>query len=98
MTVPDQAKSTDSAGAALFRAHVAELRARTDQALAAAGFDGVIFQSGEPLGLARDDQHYPYKAHPYFKWWTPLTDAPGSLVHYRRGNRPQLIFFVATDF
>lgn len=83
---------------ALFRDHVAELRARTDQALAAAGFDGVIFQSGEPLGLARDDQHYPYKAHPYFKWWAPLADAPGSLVHYRRGHRPQLIFFVATDF
>jgi Xaa-Pro dipeptidase len=82
----------------LFPAHIAELRSRTDRALAAAGFDGVVFQSGEPLGLARDDQHYPYKAHPYFKWWAPLADAAGSLIHYRAGSRPRLIFFVATDF
>jgi len=82
----------------LFPAHIAELRSRTDRALATAGFDGVVFQSGEPLGLARDDQHYPYKAHPYFKWWAPLADAAGSLIHYRAGSRPRLIFFVATDF
>ena len=98
MTAPARSLSNAPTREALFRDHVAELRARTDQALAAAGFDGVIFQSGEPLGLARDDQHYPYKAHPYFKWWVPLADAPGSLVHYRKGSRPQLIFFVATDF
>lgn len=82
----------------LFPAHVAELRSRTDRALAAVGFDAVVIQSGEPIGLARDDQHYPYKAHPYFKWWVPLNDAAGSLIHYRAGTRPQLIFFVATDF
>ncbi len=98
MTAPARSLSNAPTREALFRDHVAELRARTDRALAAAGFDGVIFQSGEPLGLARDDQHYPYKAHPYFKWWVPLADAPGSLMHYRRGSRPQLIFFVATDF
>ena len=82
----------------LFPAHIAELRSRTDRALAAAGFDGVVFQSGEPLGLARDDQHYPYKAHPYFKWWAPLADAAGSLIHYRAGFRPRPILFVATPF
>ena len=63
----------------LFPAHIAELRSRTDRALAAAGFDGVVFQSGEPLGLARDDQHYPYTAHPHFKWWAPLADAAAGL-------------------
>ncbi|MGA0053581.1 MAG: Xaa-Pro dipeptidase [Steroidobacteraceae bacterium] len=98
MTAPTQLFRTARNREALFRDHVAELRARTDRALAAAAFDGVVIQSGEPLGLARDDQQYPYKAHPYFKWWVPLADAPGSLVHYRPGLRPQLIFFVATDF
>ena len=48
----------------LFPAHIAELRSRTDRALAAAGFDGVVFQSGEPLGLARDDQHPRPQARP----------------------------------
>ena len=98
MTAPAASFSNLPSPDGLFPAHITELRARTDRALTSAKFDGVIFQSGEPLGLARDDQHYPYKAHPYFKWWAPLADAPGSLIHYRPGSPPQLIFFVATDF
>ncbi len=82
----------------LYVTHLAEVARRTTDALARTGFDGVILQSGEALGLFQDDQHYPYKAHPPFKWWVPLLDAPGSLVHFEPGCRPKLLFHVATDF
>jgi len=78
--------------------HLVEISRRSAQALENSGYDAVIFQAGEPLTLARDDQHYPFKAHPYFKWWLPLVDAPGSLVYFRPGERPKLVFFVASDF
>jgi len=82
----------------LFPAHLAEVASRTAAALERCGFDAVLLHAGEPLELFRDDQHYPFKAHPPFKWWAPLLDAPGSMVLCRPGQRPQLIFHVATDF
>ena len=82
----------------LFSAHLAEVGRRTASALARSGFDGVLLHAGEALDLFGDDQHYPYKAHPPFKWWAPLLDAPGSLVHFEPGRRPRLLFKVATDF
>ena len=82
----------------LYAAHLAEVRRRTDEALAHCGFDGLILHAGDAIGLFADDQHYPYKAHPPFKWWAPLLDAPGSLVLHRPGLRPQLVFHAETDF
>lgn len=82
----------------LYPAHLAEVARRTTDALQRSGFEGVVLQAGEALGLFVDDQHYPYKAHPPFKWWVPLLDAPGSLLHFQPGQRPRLLFFVATDF
>ena len=82
----------------LFRDHLLELDRLTARALAAHGFDGLILHAGEALDLFLDDQHYPFKAHPPFKRWAPLLDAPGSLVLVRPGLKPRLIFKVATDF
>ena len=82
----------------LYADHLAEVARRTTDALRLSSLEGVILQSGEALGLFQDDQHYPYKAHPPFKWWAPLLDAPGSLVHFQPGKRPRLVFHVATDF
>ena len=82
----------------LYPAHLTEVARRTTEALERCGFEGVVLQAGEALGLFADDQHYPYKAHPPFKWWVPLLDAPGSLLHFQPGQRPRLLFFAATDF
>lgn len=82
----------------LYPAHLAEVSRRTEAALLRSGLDAVILHAGEALGLFLDDQHYPFKAHPPFKWWAPLLDAPGSLVYFRPGERPRLIFHVETDF
>lgn len=82
----------------LFAAHLAEVSRRTAAALEASKLDGIIVHAGEALGLFLDDQHYPFKAHPPFKWWLPLLDAPGSMVHFRAGQRPTLLFRIETDF
>jgi Xaa-Pro dipeptidase len=82
----------------LFSAHLAEVARRSAAALEKCGFEALILHAGEPLDLFRDDQHYPFKAHPPFKWWAPLLDAPGSMVLFQPGRRPTLIFHVATDF
>ncbi|MBM4239570.1 MAG: Xaa-Pro dipeptidase, partial [Gammaproteobacteria bacterium] len=84
--------------ARLYPAHLAELCRRTEDALLRSKLDAVILHAGEPIGLFLDDQHYPFKAHPPFKWWAPLLDAPGSLILFRPGSRPKLIFHVETDF
>jgi Xaa-Pro dipeptidase len=84
--------------ARLYPAHLAELCRRTEDALLRSKLDTVILHAGEPIGLFLDDQHYPFKAHPPFKWWAPLVDAPGSLILFRPGSRPKLIFHVETDF
>lgn len=81
-----------------YRAHLAEITARTARALAACGYDGLILQAGEPPGWFRDDQGYAYKPHADFRLWLPLLDAPGSLLQIVPGRRPRLVFFVADDF
>lgn len=89
---------SDQPLAPLFHAHLAEIGRRTAAALAATGYDGVILHAGELIGVFEDDQHYPFKAHAPFRWWAPLTDAPGSLVVVRPGEKPRLVFRVETDF
>lgn len=84
--------------APLYRAHLAEIAARTARALAASGYDGLVLQAGEPPGWFRDDQGHPYKTHADFRLWLPLLDAPGSLLQFVPGHKPRLVFFVADDF
>lgn len=84
--------------APLFLDHLAEIGRRTARALAATGYEGVVLHAGEPLGVFEDDQHHPFRAHAPFRWWAPLTDAPGSLVVFRPGHPPRLVFRVETDF
>lgn len=82
----------------VFRQHLQTVSQHTSKALELGGFEGLILHAGEPPGLFEDDQHYPYKVHPSFKWWAPLLDAPGSMLLIRPGQPPRLIVRIATDF
>lgn len=84
--------------ATLFRDHLAEISRRTTLALEATGHAGLVLHAGEPLGVFEDDQQYPFRPHAPFRWWAPLLDAPGSLVVFRPGERPRLVFRVEPDF
>jgi Xaa-Pro dipeptidase len=83
---------------AAFPAHLAELRRRTDLALAAHGFDGLALYSGSAGYAFLDDHAYPYRANPHFKHWAPLTDVPQSFVGYSPGQQPLLCFHQPADY
>jgi Xaa-Pro dipeptidase len=81
-----------------FPAHLSTIRARTDDALAASGYDAAAFFSGRPLNHFLDDFGWPFKVNPHFKLWAPLTEAPESFVCHVPGRRPVLCFYQPADY
>lgn len=82
-----------------FPAHLQELRRRTEAALAAGGFDGLVAYSGRPRYAFEDDRPYPFAVNPHFKHWAPLTDAPDCFVAWAPGDiLPRLVFHQPADY
>ncbi len=81
-----------------FPAHLATITARTDDALAACGFDALVIFSGRPPNHFLDDAGWPFKVNPHFKLWAPLTDAPDSFICHVPGRRPVLCFYQPADY
>jgi Xaa-Pro dipeptidase len=88
----------DALDTRLFAAHLALLAARTDQALAAAGYEALVIGAGLPHYQFLDDRPYVYRVNPHFGQWVPLSDAPGSLLVYTPGQRPRLVFHQPKDY
>lgn len=82
----------------LYVAHLATLASRTASALSAEGFDGLVIHSGTPRAAFLDDQNYPFRVNPHFKWWLPLLDAPDCLLYVQPGRRPRLALNAAPDY
>jgi len=83
---------------ALYAQHVATLKERSDRALAATGFDTLVIHSGTPPVQFLDDQDYPYKVNPHFKYWAPILDNPRSYLIHEPGRKPKLLFYKANDY
>jgi Xaa-Pro dipeptidase len=71
---------------------------RTDGALSAVGFDAMVIHAGVPPTQFLDDQTYPYKVNPHFKAWVPILDNPQSVLIYRPGSRPRVLFHQPDDY
>lgn len=71
---------------------------RTDEALAACGFDALAIYAGGLHMQFLDDQPYPFKANPHFKVWMPLQDAPDCWIVYRPARTPVLVFMQPVDY
>jgi Xaa-Pro dipeptidase len=82
----------------LYAEHLRTLRARTDDALVAAGFDSIAIHSGHLWMQFLDDQPYPFKVNPHFKSWLPLSDAPDCWVLYQPGCKLRLLFLQPEDY
>jgi len=82
----------------LYVEHLRTVANRTDRSLAALGFDALVIQAGCPPTQFLDDQDYPYKVNPHFKAWVPVTDNPHSLLVYRPGAAPRLLFHQPNDY
>jgi Xaa-Pro dipeptidase len=82
----------------LFADHIQTLRARTDAALEACGFEALAIFAGRQHMLFLDDQPYPFKANPHFKWWTPLSDPANCWIVYEPQRPLELIFVQPRDY
>ena len=82
----------------LYFEHIYTVRERFDEALAAQGFDSVLIFAGQPAVAFLDDNAYPFRVNPFFKYWVPVTDSPKSFIFYEPGKEPQLFLFQARDF
>jgi Xaa-Pro dipeptidase len=83
---------------ALYPAHIRTVRERTDQALAEAGFDALVIAAGSLRMQFLDDNPYPFKVNPHFKWWVPIVDNPNCFVVYQPGNKPTLVYYQPVDY
>jgi Xaa-Pro dipeptidase len=88
----------DSSIDQLYLPHLKSLMARTDKALAAAGFDALVVSAGTPPVLFLDDQDYPFKVNPHFKAWVPVVDNPRCILVYKPGIKPTVLFHQPDDF
>lgn len=82
----------------LFPAHLQTLRSRTDEAMAACGFDSLAIHSGRLWMQFLDDQPYPFKVNPHFKAWAPLIDAPDCWILYQPAKPLRLLFLQPNDY
>ncbi len=81
-----------------FGPHLAQLCARTAQALEQEGCTALLVHSGSLLEVFQDDRTYPFEAHAPFKVWAPLADAPDSFIWFQPGSRPRLLLHQPRDY
>jgi Xaa-Pro dipeptidase len=90
--------ATNPLNEVLFAAHLRDTQAALDAAIEALQLDGVVIAAGLEHPVFLDDQHYPFRANPWFTWLVPPPAAPGSLVHLEPGKRPRLLFVAPQDY
>lgn len=88
----------DTALAAHYPGHIAELKSRHDKALEKAGASHAIIFSGAPRLVFLDDYSYPFKANPHFVSWLPLIAMPDCYLVYTPGEKPLLIYYQEQDY
>jgi Xaa-Pro dipeptidase len=82
---------------ALYKEHVARLRAETEKSLAASGHDSLVLSSGVPFTYFADDRDAPFEPVPHFAHWCPLA-GPHHLLHVVPGRKPQLVRYAPEDY
>jgi Xaa-Pro dipeptidase len=82
----------------LYEPHLQTLMRRTEQSLAASGFDALVIQAGAPPCQFLDDQDYPFKVNPHFKAWVPIVDNPRCILLITPGARPKVLFHQPSDY
>src|SRR5436305_699618 len=83
---------------ALYHDHLNNFRERTDRALSETGFDHLVIAAGALHVAFLDDNAYPFRPNPHFKWWVPIIDNPNCLIVYTPSKKPQLIYYQPVDY
>lgn len=82
----------------LFADHLQVVRATIDAALSDLGYDSLVVAAGSERLAFQDDQAYPFRTSPWFKWIVPAPPAPGSILILSAGHKPRLLFVAPEDF
>ena len=94
---PDYSDQNTELGA-LYRAHIATVQSRHDEALEKSGAAHAVVFSGSPKIAFLDDHSYPFKANPHFVSWAPLIALPLSYIIYTPGEIPVLLYYQPHDY
>ncbi|MBW8823952.1 MAG: Xaa-Pro dipeptidase [Xanthomonadales bacterium] len=89
---------SDPSLAGLYADHLETVKHHADAALQRGGFDQLVVPSGTLHYQLFDDRDYPYAVNPQFKYWLPVTRAPGSWLVYTPGHKPKLVFLQPRDY
>ena len=84
--------------ASLFPAHIAQLQKTARTALTRENLDGLVIHSGQELKAFLDDNSYPFRVNPHFKYWLPLTEVTNSWLVINGEDKPTLIYYQPVDF
>lgn len=82
----------------LYAAHVAEMRRRWEESLAAENYDAAVVHSGTPMYAFQDDYEYAFRPNPHFLAWLPLTHHADSVLMIVPGEKPRLIYYQPDDY
>lgn len=81
-----------------YASHIATIQQRFDEALEATGYDSALIYSGQASVAFLDDNPYPFRVNPLFKYWLPITESPKSFIFYKPGHKPVVYLYRAKDF
>ena len=81
----------------LYADHVRTRQAKAEAALAAAGCEAMVLQSGAPFTYHADDQDAPFHTTPHFAHWVPM-EGPRHLLLVRPGKVPTLVRVAPDDY
>jgi hypothetical protein len=81
-----------------YQSHLATLMTRYETILEQLDFDTIVVSSGGLLGVANDDQTYPYIAQKMAQQWLPCEVKPNTFVVLKPGKNPHLIWPAHQDF
>jgi Xaa-Pro dipeptidase len=84
--------------ASLYGAHITQLQKITKAALNRENLEGLVIHSGQEIKVFLDDNSYPFKVNPHFKYWLPLIDIPNSWLVVNGEDKPTLIYYQPVDF
>jgi len=84
--------------AANYPAHITQLQTMTKAVLAQENLSGLVIHSGQEIKAFLDDNGYPFRVNPHFKYWLPLLDVPNSWLVVNGDDKPTLIYYQPVDF
>ena len=82
----------------LYPAHITQLQQTTKTVLKRENLEGLVIHSGQEIKAFLDDNSYPFKVNPHFKYWLPLTEITNSWLVVNGEDKPTLIYYQPVDF